>query len=481
MFSSVRVRLTIWYTAVMALVLAVLALSTYFILRQSSVRRTDESIVELSNSFLATVNAEAKDAPTESGLRISVLAALSEHRFRGTLYAVLDKSGEEVASSEDNTSTSDPAPNSLETFRQAVTYVAGGADRFKTVRLGRQQYRGYVRRFFAEGESFGLVVLQSLRDQDEFLESVIEAFALIIPLALLLAGTGGYFLARQSLSPVVAMGTQAGRIGSENLHQRLKVENSKDELGQLALSFNDLLDRLGHSFEKQRRFVADASHELRTPVAILCGEAEVTLAQPERSAQEYRASLEVLRAEAKRLKCIVEDLFTLARADAGQHPPTLANFYLDEVIAECVRNMRALASAKEIALHYEPATELPILADEALTRRMFVNLLDNAIKYTPRGGSIFVADSDGHSSAYRITIRDTGKGISPEIQARVFERFFRADEARSRPENDGGGAGLGLSISRWIAEMHGGKLELSQSDEKGSTFTVFLPVAASRR
>src|SRR5207253_8223709 len=139
-------------------------------------------------------------------------------------------------------------------------------------------------------------------------------------------------------------GMQAGRIGADNLHERLAVQNAKDELGHLAQSFNRLLDRLDLAFAQQQRFVADASHELRTPVAILCGEADVTLSQSDRSPEEYRESLAILRAEAHRLKHIVEDLFTLARADAGQHPLVLGDFYLDELVSECARNVLTLAS-----------------------------------------------------------------------------------------------------------------------------------------
>ena len=191
---------------------------------------------------------------------------------------------------------------------------------FRTIRLRDQAYSSFIRDFAVGEARCSLLVLQSLNRQDEFLKSVLSAFALAIPLSLVLASGGGYFLARRSLLPVVKMSTQAGRIGPDNLHERLQVSNAEDELGHLAQSFNRLLDRLDQSFKQQRRFMADASHELRTPVAILCGEADVALSQPSRSSEDYRESLDILRAEANRLKHIVEDLFTLARADAGQYP-----------------------------------------------------------------------------------------------------------------------------------------------------------------
>jgi len=345
---------------------------------------------------------------------------------------------------------------------------------FRTIRVGDHEYRGYVRHFSIDQQEATLIVLQSLRRQNEFLETLAGTFGIVIPVAILLAGAGGYLLARRSLSPVVVMGAQASRIGSENLYERLQVQNPRDELGQLATSFNELLDRLNQSFDRQRRFVADASHELRTPVAILCGEAEVTLAQEHRTEHEYRESLQILREEAKRLKHIVEDLFTLARADAGQHPLAPSDFYLEELAAECSKNVRTLASAKQITVSCESAGELPIHADEALLRRMLMNLLDNAIKYTPSSGSVSLRSSE-ENGMYRLTVEDSGPGIPAELQPRIFERFFRADKARSRGETDSGGAGLGLTIAAWIAGAHGGRLELTRSTPEGSLFTVLLP------
>jgi signal transduction histidine kinase len=278
------------------------------------------------------------------------------------------------------------------------------------------------------------------------------------------------------------MGAQAGLISAENLHERLAIRNPKDELGQLAERFNSLLDRLDRSFDQQKRFVADASHELRTPVAILCGETEVTLSHPVRAPEEYRESLAILGAEARRLKHIVEDLFTLARADAGQHPLVLTDFYLDELAGECVRSMRTLAAAKQISLHLDAPSEMPIHADESLLRRMVLNLLDNAIKYTPAGGEVHIRCE--HSDAfYQVAVRDNGQGVPSELHARIFERFFRVDKARSRSggASDGSGAGLGLSISSWIAASHGGKLDLTSSTPEGSTFTISLPKTAAER
>jgi two-component system OmpR family sensor kinase len=477
MFNSVRIRLTLWYTAAMAVVLLVLAAATYLALQENVVRRADAQAIELANSFLSTVNAEMGDASKPDSMDDGIAAAISEHRFRDVVFAVFDPQGNLLGVSEGYQQEDQPKRVSREEVARRLRPLLSSADAYGSLRFEGRQYRSYLRPFSVDRQQASLVVLQSLHPQNEFLETLAATFAIVIPLAILLSSLGGYLLARRSLSPVVAMSTQASRIGAENLHERLQAGNPRDELGHLAASFNELLDRLDRSFAEQRRFVADASHELRTPVAILCGEAEVTLGQTQRTEQEYRESLMILREEARRLKHIVEDLFTLARADAGQHPLALTDFYFDEVVGECAKNVRTLASAKDIVVSCEAQGELPIHADEALIRRMVVNLLDNAIKYTAPGGKVSLSCA-ADNGLYRLRIEDSGRGIPADLQSRIFERFFREDKARSRRESDGG-AGLGLAIASWIASAHGGKIELTQSSAKGSVFTVFLPKGTS--
>jgi two-component system, OmpR family, sensor kinase len=479
MLDSVRVRLTFWYTTVLALVLILLAVVTYFIYSRNSRQRTDSDLVELSDAFVTTLQAELKDQQGPDGLKTAGSEAIFEHRFRDHIFILRDASGKPVVSSWDlpaavpvDKFTLDQALRESSSPRSAQASSRPDSV-FITLRGGRNGYRGFSRKISLDNQLCTVMALQSLHSREEMLEDIRATFAWAIPIALLLASAGGYFLARKSLAPVVAMSSQGGRIGATNLHERLAVQNERDELGQLAQSFNRLLDRLSESFERQRRFMADASHELRTPVAILRGEAEVALSQQARSLEEYRESLSVLHQEAERLTHIVEDLFTLTRADAGQYPLQPQDFYLDELIGECMHAARTLASAKKISLNFEPSPEAPIRADESLLRRMILNLLDNAIKYTPDGGRVNVA-CRRTGEEYALSITDSGTGIPTEMQPRIFERFFRADQARSRSEGNGVGAGLGLSISRWIAEAHLGRLELTRSDSTGSTFTAYL-------
>jgi len=475
MLDSVRVRLTLWYTGLLALFLVLLSLITYFIFWRSTLQRTDINLAELSEAFLSTVQAEMLDNHGADATKLATQEAIAEHRFRDHIFAVFDPKGGLLTSSQDLPNEEVPAGLlSSAAFQKLLANSASAERVIENMTGGRSGYRAFVRKFPLKGQTYTLVILQSLHSQNEMLEEVRQTFAWVIPIAIILASLGGYFLARKSLAPVVAMSSQAGRIGAENLHERLPIQNAKDELGRLAASFNELLERVDQSFERQRRFMSDASHELRTPAAILRGESEVALSRTERPAEEYRESLAVLHAEAQRLTQIVEDLFTLTRADAGQYPLSPKDFYLDELVADCTHAARSLALAKQITLTCEVPEESPIRADEALLRRMILNLLDNAIKYTPSGGRVIVT-CERCGNEYALKVTDSGPGIPGDLHQRVFERFFRADKARTRAENDGGGAGLGLSIARWIAEAHHGRLLLERSDSSGSTFTALLP------
>jgi two-component system OmpR family sensor kinase len=475
MLDSVRVRLTLWYTGLLTLFLVILSFMTYFIFWRSTLLRTDSNLAELSEAFLSTVQAEMLDEHGPEAVRLATQEAIVEHRFRDHVFAVIDPRGGILASSQDLPNEPSPAGLLSSAPFQRLLADSAGSDHFlEKIKGGRSGYRAFVRKFPLKGQTYTLVILQSLHPQQEMLEEVQATFAWIIPIAIVLASLGGYILARKSLAPVMAMSTQAGRISAANLHERLPIQNAKDELGRLASAFNDLLERVDQSFERQRRFMSDASHELRTPAAILRGESEVALSRDERPAEEYRESLAVLHAEAQRLTQIVEDLFTLTRADAGQYPLSPQEFYLDELVADCTHAARSLALAKQITLTCEVPEELPIRADEALLRRMILNLLDNAIKYTQAGGRVTVT-CERVENEYALSVTDSGPGIPADLQQRVFERFFRVDKARTRTENDGGGAGLGLSIARWIAEAHHGRLILARSDPSGSTFTALLP------
>ena len=267
---------------------------------------------------------------------------------------------------------------------------------------------------------------------------------------------------------------RARKMSAEHLSGRLPVANPRDELGRLAETFNDLLSRLEASITTQRQFMADASHELRTPVATARTAANVALQQPHREEREHRETLTIIEQQAARLSRIGDDMFTLARADAGTYPVRQMPMYLDEVVDDVVKAARVLASTRDVSIEAATIPSAPFTGDEELVRRLMVNLLDNAIRYTPPGSTVRV-DLEQAPRGYGLSISDRGPGIPLDAQPHIFERFYRAEGARTRREGTDGGAGLGLALARWIAEAHGGHLTLARSSEAGTTFTAFLP------
>jgi heavy metal sensor kinase len=500
MFSSVRARLTLWYTGMLAVALVAFALAGYCFLSYTLNRRTDDALGEMANVFASTLANEESDShrgeanvgnargEERNSPDDAVKEAVSQNQFRDYQLVVYADAHREVAASAGFTRHEGkdtevrkmaPLASGINAVLDAVARPdANAALYFATLSDGDDDYRVVGRRAQARGTPYTLVVLRSLHDQEDLLERASYALLIAVPTALLLASIGGYLLARQSLAPVIRMSETAARIGAANLNERLPVANERDELGRLALVINGLLMRLDASFEQQRRFMADASHELRTPVAIMRSEAEVALSEPETSNQELRESIRIFKDETRRLTGIVEDLFMLARADAGQYKLTPKEVYLDELAADVARAVRTLAAERELTLQLDATEEMPFRGDENLLRRLLLNLVYNAIKYTPTRGAVTIS-CKREATRYMMTVSDTGEGIPAEAQPHIFDRFYRADSARSRAEDDGAGltsgAGLGLSIARWIAEAHYGTLELLHSSAGGSVFQLILP------
>jgi heavy metal sensor kinase len=470
--ASIRTRLSAWYAGVFALLLSVFALAAYAFLHHTTQERIDEYLAETAGAVAGAMEYErVAGKPFEQ----MVPEVLDEFRLRDIAVAVFDRRSATL-------STPDPAEHRLATpprtrgaqrlpdlARLLASTRPGGATRFATARGDAGLVRMAALPYRLGHRDIVIGTAQSLRAQETVLREARYALGIGIPFMLIVATAGGSLLARKSLEPVSAIAEQAARIGATSLHERVAVPNPHDELGRLAAVLNDLLERLDRSFEEQRRFMADASHELRTPVAIMTGEAELALSRDGRSVGELEEALARVRDEGRRLRRIVDDLFLLARAEAGDSLVVPRELYLGEVAADSVRAVRSLAEHKRVTLTFRGSEDLPFRGDEGLLRQLFVNLLDNAIKYTPAGGDVMLTAerSDGE---YVVTVADTGPGIPPEAQAHIFDRFYRAE--RDRRESATSGAGLGLAIASWVAQAHGGTLVLERSDSSGSRFAV---------
>ena len=468
MLDSVRFRLTLWYVAVLALVLVEFSIGVYGLLTQSLYNRLDSALRNEVRALASALDRKVSERKTESEAALAV----QEERFASRqATAIFDANGQLLAEK--------PTRSGKHARLPPLNLLRGDDTYFYTVLEeedgGRDGRRIAVKRIpSATGRQYIFAVSQPLDRVAEELMSMRRILSIAVPLALALAGLGGWFLARRSLAPVVAMSERARRISAENLEERLPLVNPRDELGRLAATFNELLTRLESSFKQQRRFMADASHELRTPLSVIRTATDVTLSREHRDENEYRDALRIASEQTHRLTRIVEDMFTLARADAGSRTLEESDFYLDELIAETARAASVLGASKGVKLDVNSTTEMMCHGDEGLLRQMVMNLLGNAIKHTSSGGVVRMS-LDQHNGQYQIRVSDTGAGIPVDAQPHIFERFYRADRSRSRAAEDGGGAGLGLAIARWIAEAHKGQLYLERSDQTGSVFVASLP------
>lgn len=479
LFRSVRSRLTLWYMSAVALVLIVFAVFAYNFFARTVEAETDSTLAYMASEFAASFAHEADEHPEQNlEWAADMGATLFGDRYREYAAAVYDPREQRIIAFVSRLSDGRSIPEEKKLANLAAAHTFN--DGMVTLTDNSLSMRSFFGTFPVMRQDYVFIVMQSLAPQNIILNQARDALLIGTPLAMFLAGLGGYFLARKTLAPVATMSSRADEIQAVNLHHtRLPVTTPDDELGQLAQVFNRMLERLDDSMEQQRKFMADASHELRTPISIVRCESEVTLGKERRSEDEYRDSFAVVCDESHRMTRIVDDLFLLARADAGQYPQTISDFYLEETLTEGVRSLRKIAQVGKVMVTIPTNIEMPFQGDQVLIHRLFINLLDNSVKHTAPGGSVEVTveKRTGGGGAYRILFSDTGTGIKPDDQPHIFERFFRSDKSRSQTTEGQSyaGAGLELSIAWWICEIHQGQIELVSSDKTGTTFAVTLP------
>lgn len=464
MIDSVRSRLTLWYVTVLAGVLAAFGLMVYVLMHRALHERVDAAQQALLGIAATSLTHDAAEGQTLADAAASTVAELTGPQQGLALY---DQSGTLLASGgwdEDFSPALPPAPEIADAGLILTQPEHDGDDRWRVA----------IRQLDlpASGRTYFAIAGEPLDTVEAELASLRRILWYSIPLGLVAAGLGGWFLARKSLAPVVAMAARAEEMSGGNLGGRLPVANPRDELGRLAETFNGLLGRLGAAFAQQQRFMADASHELRTPIATAGTAAAVLLQQPHRDEAEYRHALRIISTQTDRLSRIVDDMLTLARVDAGEYPLRCEPLYLNELVDDVARDARVLGERAGVHIEVAAAPEAPYVGDEHLLKRLVLNLLDNAVRHTPPGGVVRLMLTP-HDQGYALTVSDNGAGIPAASQRHVFDRFFRADVRAAR--RDDRGAGLGLSIARWIAEAHHGTLELLGSSPGGTAFRATLP------
>ena len=451
---SLRARLTVWYTVLLLVSVAVLSGAVLLLDWHLLVKQADESLETLS---LAAANVIQDELAEHDDLSTAAREMEAVVRRRQFVVEVFDGRGVMVGPAKTPLGVPPELLASAKPRVVATISGAGGGQWRVSLHAGRDTAHPYV-----------VAVAAPLGEVQEQWRALLTACVIGIPLLLALAAAGGWWLGRAGLQPLTAMAQQAREITASTLDSRLSVPDAGEELRQLAESFNSVLGRLATALATQRRFMADASHELRTPVSIVRTAADVTLGRPERDEAEYREALAAISDQSVRLARLVDDMLVLARADAGGYPMQTTEVDLSSLVRAGVRDLMSRADEKRITLRVA-AEAAAVSGDATLLRRLFENLLSNAIAYTPRNGAVdvSVARDDGH---VLLRVKDSGPGIPAGEQERIFERFVRLDPARER-----GGAGLGLSIARWVAQAHGGDVRVESSSPAGTTFTASLP------
>jgi heavy metal sensor kinase len=475
---SLRFKLTLWYVLILGVLLVSFSGFLYMTLSRSLRRDVDDRLLSLA-SLIAS---ESRSPSSRFGFGDidEALQASLGLRPSGKFIQVLDESGK-IGQKSDNLGTIQ-LPVSFVALRNAVR----GLPTYDTLRpLGVPPLRVITYPVLENRHIARIVqVASSLEDVEDALNTLLIILVVTVPLALLVASLGGQFLANQVLKPVGHVTRTARLITSHNLDQRIQVPRGRDELSSLVETFNEMIFRLGKSFDQVKQFTSDASHELKTPLTVLKGEMEVAL-RKERSSRDYEQVLRSNLEEINRMSRIVEDLLLLSKTDTGEIRLEKENINLTEIVRDVVDQLSLLAEAKNLRLvpsnHQE---EVLVVADELRIRQLLLNLIDNGIKYTEPGGFIQVSleknvppetavSRDPREGSVKIIVSDSGIGISKVDQERIFDRFYRVDKARSR---DQGGSGLGLSICKWIVQAHQGNLAVESDPGRGSTFTVTLPL-----
>jgi len=459
---SLRFRLTAWYASLLAVVFVIFSVATYQLLRHYLERSLAESLRRRADQIDVSLLANA-DKTGDAYVADEIKGRYAPENF--DRFVRVTRNDGPVIYVSGRAADFDPTGLPAAPLSNA-TWVATLNDGSKLL-ITAKTYQAPSGRLYLV-ESGGPV--QSIETP---LARLMELLVLGVPLVAIIAIVGGYFLVGRALAPVVRMAQSAEEITLHNLKEQLPLMDTGDEMEQLSLALNRMIDRLREAFEQNRRFLADASHELRTPLTALRGELESVMEETTSAPERDRigSALE----EVDRLAKIVETLFAISRLEAGEAQREWKRFDLAQLASSTADQMALLAEDKGVSVACEATSEVSVEGDQARIKQVVVNLLDNAIKYTPSGGSVRVNVHASENKAVMEVI-DTGIGIPAAALPHVFERFFRVDEARSRKVD---GAGLGLAIVRSICVAHGGQAQVDSVENRGSRFRVELPLAAT--
>jgi len=463
----IRWRLTIWYGAILALILVVFSSGVYIYFRnslQDSIDTKIRSIAEVLSSSMTEAHGQ-----TVLGNFERYLENVLGRKPKGKFIQIIDRSGKIGAKMSDI--ETETVPTSFGTLERALKGVVV----YETVGERRPRLR-MITLPIADGKTESKKITSivqvgtSLEDFDETMTKLLIVMIIGIPTSLCATLMVGYFMARKTLRPVDQIRRTAVKISSTNLDERIDLGSRRDELSRLAETFNAMISRLKDAFLRVNQFSLDVSHELKTPLTILKGETEVAL-RKDRSPEDYKRLLVSSLEEVDRMSKIIDDLLLLSKADPKDVKLNIGDVALRDLLVDVCMDMRIFAEKKEIELAVNELSDVHLKGDELKLRRMFLNVVENGIKYTGKGGRVEIS-SFTDDGCVMINVKDNGAGISEDDIKYVFDRFYQADKSRRRE----GGSGLGLSISKWIAEAHKGSIQVESQPMNGSLFSIKLPL-----
>ena len=458
---SIGLRLAAWYFAVFTCGLAGFGITAWFGMRASVFHAIDDELRDRVRGVTQFMENQISS--------LSLLEIRDEFREHsvlgpgGDLFQVCDEQGQWLYRSVplENANVKIARPQSLP------------GPRFEDMRVERHWLRFYSQRVTVDGKAYTVQVASLMNEAYEALARFRWMLLLATPLLLILASLGGYLLSSRALAPVDGISRAAQRISIENLEERLNVPETGDQLQRLSETLNAMLSRLAMSVRQMKQFTADASHELRAPMALIRTTAEVSVQKRDRPAGEYLQALDEILEEAERTSQVVDSLMLLARADSGKEAVEFSTADMGAIVRSAAEQGEKLARIRGLTLSaHVPNDPIWIQANADALRRALLILIDNAAKYTPPGGGITV-DFEARDGFAIASVSDSGIGIADEDVAHIFDRFWRADKSRSREQ---GGAGLGLSIAKWIVEIHRGAIGVESKFGKGSTFWIRVPL-----
>ncbi|MBZ5620568.1 MAG: HAMP domain-containing protein [Acidobacteriia bacterium] len=445
--ASIRVRLTVWYSAVLLLGLALFGLGMWLALEQRLIAGVDTRLAQRMQGLRGALGAEAEIHGRDQLQQ--ELAEFAGEVPDGTLIQLRDQAGGIIL----------PFPTQTAFDRDLASS--------RTVSQAGKPFRVVTDRIRTAGEMYDVLLAASLDEVTAVMRDFRQLLFLMIPAVLAMACLGGYWLSSRALRPVDEITKVAKLISVQNLSQRIAVPRTGDEIERMSETWNQVLERLDVAVNRIRQFTADASHELRTPLGLIRATAELALRR-ERSPEEYRKSLSTIESEAEHMTALTESLLTVARADAGGFEMALEPTDLSELVNSVVRQNEGVAAEKGICLTAETNGHTVFAtANDSGLRRLLLILIDNALKHTPAGGRVTVS-ADTRDGGAVLSVADTGAGIPADALPHIFERFYRGDPARG----SGSGFGLGLSIAQAIAKAHGGHIAVDSSPGAGARFSL---------